>query len=81
MGIDAWGWDAPLHMQAQQAKERDERRASSGPRTRRASPTRQIERLANLGALPATGFPWPASRCKVVGGSAGPARVVAILDD
>ncbi len=24
MGIDAWGWDAPLHLQAQEAIERDE---------------------------------------------------------
>ena len=24
MGIDAWGWDAPLHLQAQEAKERDQ---------------------------------------------------------
>ena len=24
MGIDAWGWDGPLHLQAQEALERDE---------------------------------------------------------
>ena len=24
MGIDAWGWDAPLHLQAQEAKAKDE---------------------------------------------------------
>ena len=24
MGIDAWGWDAPLHLQAQEGLDRDE---------------------------------------------------------
>lgn len=41
----------------------------------------QIERLANLAALPPTGFTVSCFPLKVVGGSAGPARVVALLDD
>ena len=38
----------------------------------------QIERLAGLDALPLRGFEVFAFPLKVVGGSAGPARVVAI---
>ena len=40
----------------------------------------QIERLANLGALPPFGFKVCAFPLKVVGGSAGPARVVALVN-
>jgi len=79
MGIDAWGWDAPLHLQAAEARERD------APGIFWAAhqadlPYCQIERLANLGALPPTGFTVSCFPLKVVGGSAGPARVVALLD-
>lgn len=38
VGIDAWGWDAPLDKQAAEALERDDP-ASSGPRTRSICPT------------------------------------------
>ena len=40
MGIDAWGWDGPLHFQAEAAKQADAR-ACSGPRTRRTCRTRR----------------------------------------
>ena len=78
MGIDAWGWDAPLNLQAEQAK------AAGEPGIFWAAhqadlPYCQIERLAGLDALPPTGFDVACFPLKVVGGSAGPARVVAIL--
>jgi kynurenine formamidase len=80
MGIDAWGWDAPLHMQAERAKERDE--AGIFWAAHQADiPYCQIERLANLGALPQTGFDVACFPLKIVGGSAAPARVVAMLRD
>ncbi len=41
----------------------------------------QIERLFNLQELPSTGFTVSCFPLKVVGGSAGPCRAVAILDD
>src|SRR5881227_3383903 len=71
MGIDAWGWDAPLHLQAQRALERDE------PGTFWAAhqadlPYSQIERLCNLGALPPHGFTVCCFPLKIVGGSAAP---------
>ncbi|MFC4455408.1 cyclase family protein [Deinococcus sonorensis] len=79
MGIDAWGWDAPLTTQAEQA------RAAGQPGVFWAAHQvdlaySQIERLTNLGALPATGFQVSCFPLKIVGGSAGPARVVALLD-
>jgi kynurenine formamidase len=80
MGIDAWGWDAPLYMQAQEAVERD------APGVFWAAhqadlPYSQIERLVNLDQLPATGFKVACFPLRLVGGSAAPARVVAILGD
>jgi kynurenine formamidase len=80
MGIDAWGWDAPLHMQAQEAKERDEPGIFWAAH-QADIPYCQIERLAGLDALPPTGFDVACFPLKVIGGSAGPARVVAILRD
>jgi kynurenine formamidase len=78
MGIDAWGWDAPLHLQAAEARERD------APGVFWAAhqcdlPYCQIERLVNLAELPGDGFTVSCFPLKVVGGSAGPARVVAMV--
>ena len=80
MGIDAWGWDGPLHFQAEAA------RAAGRPGIFWAAhqadlPYSQIERLFNLGALPPTGFQVACFPLKIVGASAAPARVVAILAD
>jgi kynurenine formamidase len=80
MGIDAWGWDAPLHMQAQQAIESDQPGVFWGAH-QADLPYSQIERLVNLGELPATGFKVACFPLRIVGGSAAPARVVAILAD
>lgn len=79
MGIDAWGWDAPLAMQAQEAVAKQE------PGIFWAAhqvdlPYSQIERLMNLKALPSSGFKVSCFPLKIQGGSAGPARVVAILN-
>lgn len=79
MGIDAWGWDRPLQMQAAEALERDE------PSVFWAAhqcdlPYCQIERLFNLAALPPTGFTVACFPLRIIGGSAAPARVVAVLD-
>ena len=77
MGIDAWGWDRPLNQQAEEAK-------SGGPGIVWAAHQAdlgysQIERLCNLGALPAVGFTVSCFPLRIVGASAGPARVVAML--
>ena len=80
MGIDAWGWDGPLHIQAEAA------RAAGRPGVFWAAhqadlPYSQIERLFNLAALPPTGFQVACFPLKIVGASAAPARVVAIVPD
>jgi kynurenine formamidase len=80
MGIDAWGWDAPLHLEAAAALEQD----APGvfwTAHQVGLPYSQIERLCNLEALPPSGFRVACFPLKIVGGSAGPARVVAILGD
>jgi kynurenine formamidase len=79
MGIDAWGWDAPLFLQAEEAKRRDQQGIFwAAHQVDRAYC--QIERLVNLAALPATGFTVACFPLKIKGASAGPARVVAIID-
>jgi kynurenine formamidase len=79
MGIDAWGWDAPLNLQAEQARERDAPGVFWAAHQCDLAYC-QIERLANLAELPPDGFEVACFPLRIVGGSAGPARVVAILD-
>jgi kynurenine formamidase len=79
MGIDAWGWDRPLHLQAQEALEK--RQPGIFWAAHQADlPYSQIERLAGLDQLPPTGFTVACFPLRLVGGSAAPARVVAIFD-
>jgi kynurenine formamidase len=78
MGIDAWGWDGPLHLQAQEALERDEPGIFWAAH-QADIPYSQIERLVNLGELPATGFQVACFPLRIVGASAAPARVVALV--
>lgn len=81
MGIDAWGWDAPLTEQARTAKESN--RSDVFWAAHYVGVEKEychMERLANLDQLPPTGFTVCAFPLKVKGGSAGPARVVAIID-
>lgn len=79
MGIDAWGWDRPLHLQAQEALASG--RAGVFWAAHQADlPYSQIERLANLDKLPPTGFTVACFPLRLMGGSGAPARVVAILD-
>lgn len=79
MGIDAWGWDRPLQLQAQEAIERDQP-GIFWEAHQCDLPYSQIERLANLAALPPTGFTVACFPLRIVGASGAPARVVAILD-
>jgi kynurenine formamidase len=80
MGIDAWGWDGPLHLQAEEALERQE------PGIFWAAhqcdlPYAQIERLANLSELPATGFEVACFPLPIAGAGAAPARVVGLVPE
>ena len=80
MGIDAWGWDGPLDRQAKEALARQEMGVFWAAHQCDLAYS-QIERLVNLGALPPLGFTVSCLPLKIRGGSAGPARVVAILPD
>ena len=55
MGIDAWGWDAPLHLQAEEAKAKGEPGIFWAAHQTDLAYS-QIERLVNLGSLPPSGF-------------------------
>ncbi len=80
MGIDAWGWDRPLRMQAEEALRR--REPGIFWEAHQADlPYSQIERLVNLGALPADGFVVSCLPLRLARASAAPARVVAIFED
>jgi kynurenine formamidase len=78
MGIDAWGWDGPLHLQAQEALERDELGIFWAAHQSDLDYC-QIERLANLAELPASGFEVACFPLRIAGASAAPARVVAMV--
>jgi kynurenine formamidase len=78
MGIDAWGWDVPLDREAKEAL--DKRKPGIFWAAHQADlPYAQIERLVNLGGLPAHGFKVFCFPLKIKRGSAGPARVVAMI--
>ncbi len=79
MGIDAWGWDAPLDRQAKQVMISGGKPGIFWAAHQVDLPYAQIERLVNLGALPPFGFKVSCFPLKVKGGSAGPARIVAMV--
>jgi kynurenine formamidase len=79
MGIDAWGWDRPLNMEAADALEHD----ATGifwAAHQADLPYCQIERLYGLDALPSSGFRVACFPLRLAAASAAPARVVAIFD-
>jgi len=78
MGIDAWGWDRPLWMQAEDAK-RQRRPGIFWAAHQAGLAYSQIERLVNLAALPATGFTVSCFPLRIQHASGAPARVVAII--
>jgi kynurenine formamidase len=78
MGIDAWGWDRPLRMQAADAL-RDHATEVFWEAHQADLPYSQIERLVNLSSLPATGFTVACFPLRIQGASAAPARVVALV--
>jgi kynurenine formamidase len=80
MGIDAWGWDVPLHVQAERAKV--EGKAGIFWAAHQVDLAySQIERLFNLASLPEQGFRVVCFPLRIEGASAAPARVVAIVPD
>jgi kynurenine formamidase len=78
MGIDAWGWDRPLWMQAEDAR-REQAAGIFWAAHQLDLDYSQIERLVNLGELPPTGFEVSCFPLRIVGASGAPARVVALV--
>ncbi|MEL6255014.1 MAG: cyclase family protein [Bacteroidota bacterium] len=82
MGIDQWGWDLPLPYLIKQAKKTKNRELFwEAHLVGRDKEYLHMEQLTNLDALPYTGFKVAVFPLKIVGASAAPARVVAMMDD
>lgn len=82
MGIDQWGWDLPLKHLAQEAsKSNDKELFWEGHLVGLDHEYLHMEQLTNLKALPPHGFKVAVFPLKIKGGSAAPARVVAILEE
>lgn len=81
MGIDQWGWDLPLPYMIKKAKENnDPNYFWEGHLVGTRKEYCHIEQLTNLDALPYTGFKVCVFPMKLMGASAAPARVVAIIE-
>jgi kynurenine formamidase len=79
-GTDAWSWDTPFsYTRKRFAKERDPSITWEGHKAGREGAYCQIEKLANLEVLPATGFTVSCFPVKIKAGSAGFSRVVALI--
>ncbi|MBD3628751.1 MAG: cyclase family protein [Cyclobacterium sp.] len=81
MGIDQWGWDLPLPYMAKKAKESGNSELFwEAHLVGKKKEYCHMEQLVNLDALPYTGFKVAVFPLKIVGASAAPARVVALMD-
>lgn len=80
-GTDAWSWDAPFsHTARRWAETRDPAIVWEGHRASMEIGYCHLEKLANLEALPATGFEVACFPVKIARASAGFTRAVAILE-
>src|SRR5690606_5911091 len=80
MGIDQLGWELPVRAQIATSRATgDATLFWEAHRVGQRRPYWHMEQLANLEALPPTGFEVAVFPLKIVGASAAPARVVAIL--
>ena len=81
MGIDQWGWDLPLKHQIKKAKQTGDKELFwEAHLVGTKKEYLHIEQLTNLKALPSSGFKVAVFPLKIVGASAAPARVVAIME-
>ncbi len=81
MGIDQWGWDLPLKHLAEEARKTNNKELFwEGHLVGIEHEYLHMEQLTNLKSLPPSGFKVAVFPLKIKGGSAAPARVVAIFD-
>ena len=82
MGIDSWGWDLPLPYMIKKAKEMgDPEYFWEAHLVGKRKEYCHIEQLVNLDSLPLSGFKIAVFPLKIVGASAAPARVVALMNE
>ncbi|TVQ23174.1 MAG: cyclase family protein [Spirochaetaceae bacterium] len=79
IGIDAWGLDPPVGKMAEAYRAGDTESLWGSHMYGREREYLQIEKLANLDKLPATGFTVAAFPVKIAGASAGWCRAVAMV--
>lgn len=81
MGIDQWGWDLPLpHLVKEAKKQKDQKLFWQAHLVGIDKEYCHMEQLTNLASLPVSGFKVAAFPLKIKGASAGPARVVAMIE-
>jgi len=81
MGIDSWGWDLPLpHMLKKAIETNNSELFWEAHLVGQRKEYCHMEQLVNLDALPYSGFKVAVFPLKIVGASAAPARVVALLE-
>ncbi len=81
MGIDAWGWDRPFHVMADEYRQGVKGKLWAGHFAGKIKEYCHIEKLTNLDKLPPVGFRVACFPVKIKAASAGWARVVAIFED
>ena len=82
VGTDGWSWDVPLPFEAKEfAENHDPSIIWEAHRAGRKRAYCHIEKLVNLETLPDYGYTVYALPIPVKGGSAGWARVIAIMDE
>lgn len=81
-GTDAWSWDAPFSATAERwSNTHDPSIIWEGHRASMQVGYSHLEKLANLEALPPSGFTVSCFPVKIKGASAGFTRAVAIMED
>ena len=82
MGIDQWGWDLPLPFLIKKAKETNNSELFwEAHLVGSEKEYCHMEQLTNLDALPYSGFKVAVFPLKIMGASAAPARVVAMVEE
>ena len=82
VGIDAWGWDRPIDVMANEIKEGDKDQFWEAHYLGKNREYCHLERLANLDKIPKSyGFKVVVFPIKIEGASAGWVRAVAIVEE
>ena len=81
MGIDAWGWDRPFNVMAEEYKAGVKGKLWAAHYAGKKKEYCQIDKLANLDKLPAHGFKFACCPINIEGASAGWTRAVAIIEE